>query len=390
MASLKIPLQIICPNCQQGNFPGSPYCNGCGAPLSEVPPGTTAISKAEVYANEIDAINRFLSEGQDRALVKQSYERAFAILTSGESIEYIAVAGRANLGHAPDCVVATTKRIILLRKKVLGKYELDDCYWRDVRNAILKDVKNAVSLSLEAIQGWRITVESLPKAQAWRIYEIAVQYSQRLREFAGERSVGAISNTNTPAPWPTMQSGSVLARRYAKRYAAGDKKTFTRICNSLTRLSLLRWRSLVSSTPAAMPGTDRQRVPGTTGRFDAQGGLESEQPAGNAMGFVPTPESVLQSILHQSQGVSDGAPTRPIQFAAAAFQAPATPDAQPLTMRETTTDPHMRPAPPMPTLEHIAVFSGPLAFSHLPLSDVSAPVDQYSLHRLIMPPTSAS
>ncbi len=290
------------------------------------------------------------------------------------------MAGRANLGHSPDCVVATTKRIILLRKKVLGKYELDDCYWRDVRNAILKDVKNAVSLSLEAIQGWHITIESLPKAQAWRIYEIAVQYSQRLRESVGERLVGLTSNANAPAPWPTTQTGSFSS-------PDGMRNGMMPSTNFISQESQFAATPAppavalpirpASATPAATPGTGSMRLTGATGRFDAQGGLESEQQVGPAASFVPTPESVLQNILQQSQGVSDGAPTRPIQFAAAAFQAPATPEAQPLTMRETTTDPHMRPIPPMPTLEQIAVFSGPLAFSHLSSSDSSAPVNQY-------------
>jgi Short C-terminal domain len=79
---------------------------------------------------------------------------------------------------------------------------------------------------------------------------------------------------------------------------------------------------------------------------------------------VPTPESVLQTILQQTQAAQDGAPTRPMQFSAAAFQAPAPVDAQPVTFRDTDTEPNMRPAPPMPTLEQIAVFSGPLAFNH--------------------------
>jgi hypothetical protein len=385
VASLKIPLQIICPNCQQGNLPGSPYCSGCGAPLSEVPPGIASTSRPDVYANEAEAIGRFLNEGQDKGLVKQSYERAIAILTTGESIEYIAVAGRMNLAHPPDCVVATSKRIILLRKKVLGKYEIDDCYWRDVRSATLKDVKNAVSLSLEAIQGWHITIESLPKAQAWRIYEIALQNSQRLRESTVERPAGSGSafGANAVASWPAFQAGSSssLGGVLGSAMHAANNAYEAHLAATPAPLAVPLPIRPESATPAAASGTGGLGQPGTTGRFDAQGGLESEKPAGPAPapGFVPTPESVLQNILQQSQGVSDGTPTRPIQFAAAAFQSPSTTDVQPVTMRETITDPHLRPTPPMPTLEQIAVFSGPLTFNHLSSKEISAPLEHYSL-----------
>src|SRR5439155_1721977 len=109
----------------------------------------------------------------------------------------------------------------------------------------------------------------------------------------------------------------------------------------------------------------------TTGRQDGQVATPaamSNPPAD----FVPTPESVLQSILQQSQAVQNGAPTRPMQFSAAAFQAPAVTEAQPVTFRETDTEPNMRPVPPMPTLEQIAVFSGPLAFDHPNTGDISS------------------
>ncbi len=136
MAPLKLPFQVSCPNCQAGSLPQSPYCSRCGAPLVEASAGSPAVIKP-VGPLE-DPIRKLINEGQDPVLVKQIYDRALAIMTTDETIEYVSIAGRGGIGHTPDCVVATSKRVMLYHKKRMGKVELDDCYWRDVRYATMK------------------------------------------------------------------------------------------------------------------------------------------------------------------------------------------------------------------------------------------------------------
>lgn len=60
-------------------------------------------------------------------------------------------------------------------------------------------------------------------------------------------------------------------------------------------------------------------------------------PATNGAYYIPTPESVLQNILQSSAldaDVEAGVPTRPMQWSAAAFQAPALADVQPVMISE--------------------------------------------------------
>jgi hypothetical protein len=302
-------------------------------------------------------VNLFLNEGQDAALVRQSYERATTILTTDEKIEYVATATRAGLTHAPDCVVATNKRVILFRKKVLGKYDLDDCQWRDVRATHMAEGKNGITFTVDAIQGWHLIVEALPRAQAERIHDIAMQHCERL---GGSSSKAQATSTVQATP------------------AASSAQAVTSA------------PVVASSAPAALPIASVPPTPtawpvAAVQALQAESGAATQVPA-SAMSNIspassepPTPESVLQSIL-QSQGITDGgAPTRPMQFSAAAFQAPAMADAQPVSIRDTDTEPHMRPIPPLTTLEQIAVFSGPLAFDQIPTHDISAPLNQYPL-----------
>jgi hypothetical protein len=283
-------------------------------------------------------------------------------LTTGESVEYIAVAGKASLTHTPDCLVLTNKRIMLLRKKVLGKYDLDDCQWRDVREASTKEGKNGIALTVQAIQGWRITSDGLPRAQAWRIMEIAAERNDRVRESLPAQQIalaaaaaGAIAVPGTPAIAPGSWLSST-AQSAGQAVASGPAPAGP---SSATAAGA----PVVPAAPSVTPSPATPNENPSAGRPDASAvapaTLASAQP-----GYVPTPESVLQTILQQSQAAQDGAPTRPMQFAAAAFQAPAPVEAQPVTFRDTDTEPNMRPIPPMPTLEQIAVFSGPLAFNH--------------------------
>jgi hypothetical protein len=196
MALLKSAQQISCSNCNAANPWGSPYCARCGAQLGELH-GPSALAPAPI----IEAASRFsspvlqeetphfqdsfLSEGQDPMLAKSTFERAAGIMISGEAIEYVATANKA-MGHTPDCVVATNKRIMLYKKRAFGKLELDDMFWRDLEGVQMKEGRNGVLLIFDSIQGWQIVAENLPKSQAWRLNEIALKNGERLAAKAEE------------------------------------------------------------------------------------------------------------------------------------------------------------------------------------------------------------
>ena len=182
-----------------------------GAPSA----GTVPVSGASAG----DPMRRFTAEGQDPALVQQAYARASEILTSGETLEYVAVANKGSLTHAPDCAVATNKRIMLYRKKVLGKLEQDDYYWRDV-NAALKDGRGGVTFTVESIKGWQMAIESLPRAQAVRLYELAVAHSEKLADALRLKVI----QQDAAAPVPAMPPPPT-----ADVYASGPLPTRTSV-----------------------------------------------------------------------------------------------------------------------------------------------------------------
>ena len=156
MTLIKAPFQTVCANCSVSNPLGAPYCSRCGAPIGKSPhpqPATSKISsKAAPASSYAEPYMRFVTDDQDATLVKQIYEKASIIMMNEEEVEYIGV-GHKGVGHTPDCVVATSKRCILYRKKVLGKLELDDCFWRDVHDAQINPARHGVALILIQSRG---------------------------------------------------------------------------------------------------------------------------------------------------------------------------------------------------------------------------------------------
>jgi hypothetical protein len=198
----KETLKVACPNCGRVVPHRSPYCDACGRSLSGVPPLPPQPEASYAKSSPADdpAIKRFLHEQQDPEVVKQSYDRASEILIEGEEIEYIATGNKSVMGLASACVVATNRRLIIYKKKILGKVMLDDCFWRDVRDAQMRDTYHGISLVIETLQGWKVGVESLPKAQAWRIYEVGANHNARLKAGLDELIVELQAQAESSSP----------------------------------------------------------------------------------------------------------------------------------------------------------------------------------------------
>lgn len=383
MAPVKNAVQVQCRNCGTSNQPGSPHCARCGAPFADAATPSVAqyqsVPQTSPSVPTGDPVVVFSTDGQDRALVKQTYERAKVILTQGEAIEYIATSS-GGLGRAPDCAVATNKRVMLFRKKVLGKVELDDCWWRDVGSASLVETKNGFNLKLDAIQGWHLMVENLPRAQANHLYGLAFNYADHLQGQSRPLTAELIEHQPASVPAPAQP-------------AAVPTMLTPRLSNHSTPLPNLGAAPLITTSGLAKSEHSFDEKP-----------AQAPAPAAPAPAFIPTPESVLQSIL-QNSALADleehGVPTRPMQWSAAAFHAPAMLDVQPVVITgnntpppqtnhniqhnttNTDTEPQMRPLPPLTTLERIAVFtpaSGPLSLDSTPrLNSNSMPLSSMPL-----------
>lgn len=124
-----------------------------------------------------DRLQKFLGDEQDAAVVQKVHARALELCTQGEDIKYIAVQKKPIITISPDAVLLTNKRVIIFRPKLIGM-SFEDCPWRDVHDIHVKEGLLGATFSVQRIGGKRVEVDSLPKAQARKLY----QFGQEMEE----------------------------------------------------------------------------------------------------------------------------------------------------------------------------------------------------------------
>lgn len=122
-------------------------------------------------------LQKFLGEEQDAAVVQRVHARALELCTQGENIKYIAVQKKPIVTIAPDAVLLTNKRVIIFRPKLFGM-SFEDFPWRDVEDIHVKEGLLGATFSVQPVSGERVEIDSLPKAQARKLY----QFGQEMEE----------------------------------------------------------------------------------------------------------------------------------------------------------------------------------------------------------------
>jgi hypothetical protein len=76
-----------------------------------------------------------ISECQNIDLVAGILDRVQSIMTGQERVEFIVVQEKPLVNISPDAIVATNRRLIFYRPKLLGRFEFQDYLWFDLYNA---------------------------------------------------------------------------------------------------------------------------------------------------------------------------------------------------------------------------------------------------------------
>jgi hypothetical protein len=153
-----------------------------------------------------DAIQQFLNEDQDEATVQKVLSKVSDILTRGEEIRYIAVQQRPlHMNFAPESIVLTNKRFIRYKPKMLGGADFQDHIWRDLGEATMSEGLTGATLSLTTVEGTKLKVDYLPKAQARKLYRVAQEMEEEMRD---SRRVRELEEARAAAGGITMQSAT--------------------------------------------------------------------------------------------------------------------------------------------------------------------------------------
>ena len=128
-------------------------------------------------------IDQYLNEEQDPKVVEKLLSKLKDMLTSGEVITYIAVQKKPAVTLLPDCIVITTKRIILCESAKLGLTTNFEIFaWQDVKEVAFKEEFFGAKFTVIPQNGENLTVEYIPKIQARKLYQLASEALERKLE----------------------------------------------------------------------------------------------------------------------------------------------------------------------------------------------------------------
>ncbi len=135
-------------------------------------------------------LKNFLNEEQDPQAVEKLLGRIKSLLTSQESVEYIAVQKKPVLNVSPDCIALTNRRIIFCRPKNFGlSMDFQDYNWVDIADCHIKEGIIGSTFIMKTVSNHINMMDYLPKNQARRLYQFAQEVEERMRSVRREKNL---------------------------------------------------------------------------------------------------------------------------------------------------------------------------------------------------------
>ncbi len=132
----------------------------------------------------------FIQDEQDPKVVEKVLGKISSLLTTGETVQYIAVQKKPVANITPESIVLTTKRIIICKPKNLGlTMEFIEFFWKDVSNCQMKEELFGASFTIKPAYGEIYPIEYVPKTQVRKLYKIAQEQEEQQREIIRERDL---------------------------------------------------------------------------------------------------------------------------------------------------------------------------------------------------------
>ncbi|GAA4797371.1 PH domain-containing protein [Olivibacter ginsenosidimutans] len=157
-------------------------------------------------------IEQYLNEEQDPKIVEKLLGKLKDMLTSGEVITYIAVQKKPAVTLLPDCIVITSKRVILCESAKLGLTTNFEIFtWQEVKEVAFKEEFFGAKFTIIPQNGENLTVEYIPKIQARKLYQLASEAlekkmeEQRLRELEFKKATTPPVMLKSTADLPNIE-----------------------------------------------------------------------------------------------------------------------------------------------------------------------------------------
>ena len=132
----------------------------------------------------------FLNEEQDPKMVEKICVRMNDLLSSTETLIYIAVQKKPAVNIAPNSIVITDKRLIVFRSKSLGfLLDFEEYFWKNILTIKTKETFFGADFLFNTDFGAEIKVDYLPKKQARKLYQLSQLQKENDKELFEEEPV---------------------------------------------------------------------------------------------------------------------------------------------------------------------------------------------------------
>lgn len=135
-----------------------------------------------------DTFRKLVADEQDPGAVRKILGKINDLLTKGESVDYVCVQRKPVVTISPDAIVLTNRRFILARPKLTG-FTFQDFLWKQVHDIHISEQMLGATISCVIVGGQRVSLDSLPKKQARRVYAYAQEIEERMIEERRERTL---------------------------------------------------------------------------------------------------------------------------------------------------------------------------------------------------------
>jgi hypothetical protein len=128
-------------------------------------------------------IEQYLSDDQDPKTAEKILGKLRDMLTSGESIIYLAIQKKPAVTLIPDCIAITNKRIIFCIPGNLGlTTDFITFPWADIKEVSFKEEFFGAKFVAVPQKGENIAIDYIPKIQARKLYQFCNEQLDHYKE----------------------------------------------------------------------------------------------------------------------------------------------------------------------------------------------------------------
>ncbi|WP_166336050.1 PH domain-containing protein [Sphingobacterium chungjuense] len=149
------------------------------------------------------SIEKYTWDGQDAKVVEKIHGKILDMLTSGESINYIAVQKKPAVTLLPDSITLSNKRIFLCEFAKLGLATNFEIFsWHDIKDISFKEEIFGSKVTVIPFTGENLTVDYIPKVQARKLYQLIKEALDTMQD---AKSSPKVTESAPASPAPAQQ-----------------------------------------------------------------------------------------------------------------------------------------------------------------------------------------